>query len=729
MISRKRDALISFVLSALIVLYLIMFASLRFYDDVLYASSGNSILAAMGSALAQTLAHREVVVGAAVLLVAIFTAGCLYFSHKERVNEFLFRYRYPIALVILVLAVIFEISGSSIGQWAMSLPEGTNDGLLLGRPRGCRTDEYALFTGMTFAQYYDPQGSWPYFGEVLRATTTDMFMVYGQPVADLAILVRPFQIGYLVLGLSKGLSFFWASRAIALFMSAFEFGRTITDDNRPLSIAFAALSVFAPAVAWWFSINSFVEMLVCFNVINACFFNYLREDSRAKRGILLAACAYCMVVFVFSIYPAWQIPLLYVLLAMIVARVIGDRKGFISRLAQDKFIWIGCVVVAAAVGAYIGIHSLDAILAEISTDYPGDRIDCGGGLGLFFFRSPLSLFLPFLPPSSDSGLAVGLPDVGTAFNEFFPLGIVLFAFNSVRRKKIDPVPAALCVVILLLGVYIAVGLPEPIAKVTLLGKSIPSRAIVIFSFANLILLFYELARFTPFACGENGMADSKRAALVVAGCVGASLILAFLCKLNDVSFVAGWRFVVVAAVLLAVLLSVAFGRRRAFVFLCVAVALVAGGLVNPLQKGISVVDENPLVTEMRSLSDENEDSKWLATVDWMSNMTLFAGAPSVNSTNIYPNAELWAILDPEGQYKSEWNRYAHLPCHLVSAEEGHSFKRTSLDTIEISLTLDDLDSLGVDFIVSNEEPNLSQEEMARLEVVYTNGAYRIYRLV
>lgn len=708
---------------------LIVYRALGYYSDSVYTDSENSIFVAMQYACQKLFeGGAEWLAIAAAFGLAVLLIGYVYLRNKPAANHFVFKYRYLIALFVLAICVLFELSGSSIGQWASSLPYGENDGLILGRSRGCRTDEYALFTGMTFAQYYDPQGSWPYFGEVMRATSTDMFMVYGQPVFDPSILLRPFQIGYLVFGLSRGLSFYWSARLIALFMASFEFGRMITGDKRALSLAYASLVALAPAVSWWFSINSLIEMLICISVIAVCFSRYVREESKKKRVLLIVVCAYACLVFVFSIYPAWQVPLAYVLLALVIALAVSHRGGLWRAVKADKLPLILCVCAAVACVAAVALHSSDAIFTEMNTDYPGDRIDAGGSYGLSLFRYPVALFLPFVAPSAASGLSLGLPEVLTAFMDFFPLGIVLAVVNYVRSKRIDPISVALIVVIVFLGIYIAVGFPELIAKVTLMGKSIPMRAIVAFSFANLILLFREIPKFTLPKRAKGARLATKPAILLACICAVAAACLTALCCINEQSFMGGVKAVIVFALLLLVWLFVFFEKQKLFIAVCVVAAVVSGAFVNPVQKGIDVVDQNPLITQMREISQENPDAKWVGAVSWMSNITLFAGAPAINSTNIYPNQELWQVLDPSGESKAEWNRYAHLPCTIVSESVGHSFTMTQLDSIAISLTLSDLDKLGVSYIVTNEVPDLSEEEMARLTTASVCGAYTIYKL-
>ena len=744
-----------------------VFHSLKYYDEKLYTNTGNSIFLAVKAACSGLKAHPKT----ALLVVAIFLAVgivfYLYLRHKNTINKFVFKHRYIIALVVLALCVIFDLNGSSIGVWAQTLPYGNNSGLILGTPRGCRTDEYALFTGLTFAQYYDPQGSWPYFGEVLRATSTDMFMVHGQAVLDPAIIFRPYQIPFLVLGLSRGISFFWFSRAIALFMTSFELCRIITKDKRAISLAFACLMALAPVVSWWFALNNFVEMLVFFNLIIVCLNAYTKVNSALKRRLLIVAIAYCCVGFLFSVYPAWQVPLFYVLLALIVPIIYENKTAFARALKTDWQVVALCAVVAICASVAIAYHSIDMITAEMNTDYPGSRSDVGGGGFLVFFRFPVSLFLSFVPASAAAGLASGLPDNMTTFFDFCPLGIILAIVNIVREKKVNPTTLGLMIVIVFLGLYCAVGFPEILAKVTLMGKSMTSRAIVIFSLANLILLFHEVARFKPFAVvpaktsvtqAQSGELRARVAAIaaqantsapqahssnatrsrqtftllniaIVCVCVVVCLGLCALCKAYEVSFVGKAKFVIIFAMLLCVWLAVAFGKQRAFASVCVAVAIISGAFVNPIQKGIDCIDQNAVITEVRSVAQENQGAKWVAAVGWKTNIMLFAGAPTINTTNLYPNADLWAVLDPNNERKSDWNRCTHIHSKIVSEALGSSFEKKDIYLLQVNFTLSDLRKLGVEFVTAEDgQMELTDSEMSQLELISTVGTFKIYRI-
>ena len=122
----------------------------------------------------------------------------------NKFGEFLYKYRYWIALILFILCILFEISGSSIGIWKDFINSNvTEDGVLFGESRAIRSDEWSVLTPMTFSQYFD---GFNYFSNLVRGDTTDVFIIYGLPVLNIVQIFRPFLIGFLFLGISKGIS-------------------------------------------------------------------------------------------------------------------------------------------------------------------------------------------------------------------------------------------------------------------------------------------------------------------------------------------------------------------------------------------------------------------------------------------------------------------------------------------------------------------------------------------
>lgn len=118
-----------------------------------------------------------------------------------------YHYRFLLAFLVFILCVVFEISGSSIGLWQDFTGVSTEswDGVLLGKSREIRTDEWAVNTPMAFSQYADrgEQEAFSYYSTIMRGTQTDAYIIYGQPVRSWKMIYRPFQWGYLFLSQGK----------------------------------------------------------------------------------------------------------------------------------------------------------------------------------------------------------------------------------------------------------------------------------------------------------------------------------------------------------------------------------------------------------------------------------------------------------------------------------------------------------------------------------------------
>ncbi len=707
----RKNVLFSILFGFIALFLVLLYRSLAFFDY----SIGSLLfreLSALHSVLYSSFFLKAVVVDAVFISIAVYFST-RFSNFYTALASFVFTYRYALAVLILLLLVLCNVSGSSIGMWVNSLPDSVNDGLLFGVPRECRTDEWALFTGMTFAQFNDSTGLLPYIGSVLRGCNTDMFILYGQPVLDLSMIFRPFQIGYLVFGLSRGLSFYWYSRLIFLGLTSFDLGLLLFENKKHNAVFFALLVAFSPVVSWWFSINNFVEMLVSFNILILgfnYFFSHAFSTKKVLCTILISQFAGC---FILSMYPAWMIPLLYLLAAILIGLFIKNKSSYVFNSRSNIVLITMAVVATALLLIRVIIMSENAISAELSTVYPGSRISTGGGQFLTAFRYPISTLLPFLPSNFNSGLSTGLPDNLTTFYDFFPLGILLFLFNSSARK--DPLCRTIFVYVFILSIYCFIGLPYTLAQITLLGKSIPERALVVLSLANLILVFRCVT-----------LIDVKRTSnlLIIAFVFLTSFGVTYLVEENVLSFAVA-LFVALFS-LAALLVFVINSSGIQFAIIIILCAFI-GAFVNPVQQGIACVQDNSLVSYMRSLSNDNPDSRWIASVGWKSNITLFAGVPNLSSTNIYPNYDLWKTLDPYGEKSDVWNRYAHI--HVDLTTEKSSFELVQVDVVDIHLNLETLKQLNVDFIL-NEGPlsDSYQTESCHFRYRKKFGDYYIYQL-
>lgn len=632
----------------------------------------------------------------------------------KRLLSTIYRFRWAIACAALVACVACELSGSSIGLLVTEM--GGSDGTLFGTPRSIRSDEFAVFTPMALSQCAT-DGAFPYVNDAFRGTATDMFCVYGQPVWDIAVLFRPFQWGYLLLGAERGLSFFWCARLIALFMVSFEFGdRILTRSDHGLALLYALFVALSPVVQWWFSTNALVEMLV-FGQVALLFLNgYLDTGSYRGRTLYALGIAWCLTVFVLALYPAWQVPLAYVFggaaVALLVEKLPRTRKG-----AKDVLLCILVIVLMAASLAYVALKSWDTIVTVMNTAYPGHRNDAGGGAGRLLLAYPLWIVAPFV----DSGMGVA-PNAceGAGFFTALPSCALLPLLIMLRRKKADALWTAFIIAAALLGLYVVVGLPEALATGTLLGKSTAARAAIGCELALMMLLFSSLDRITE-------VPTRQRAVLLL---VSVSTMLVALFALHPT---APLRFQAIAAGLTSLFFLCALFAdrscgRKALCATGIAIALLSGAAVNPVTVGTS--DHRDTAVADLALA-QNEDGNVWAVIDegWhASNYLAGLGLSTITSTNTYPQLATWRSLSQDAEDEALYDRYAHILFELKDAGAA-AFELKAPDVLKVILTAEELKGLGVDRLLST-DPDLARfsSQSAPIELLGGDGERFVYSL-
>lgn len=127
----------------------------------------------------------------------------------EKINlifDKIYKYRFIIAIILLLLLIMLNLNGSSIGIWNKHFGKDPNEGVLIGKSREIRHDEYVVNTMMAFSQYKNDFG---FISNHLRGSEiTNMFMLYGQPVKDIAILFRLFLVRLFILKSRKRIIIF-----------------------------------------------------------------------------------------------------------------------------------------------------------------------------------------------------------------------------------------------------------------------------------------------------------------------------------------------------------------------------------------------------------------------------------------------------------------------------------------------------------------------------------------
>ena len=625
--------------------------------------------------------------------------------------ELIYKYRFVLSFLLLIMLVSFKISGSSMGCWKLFLGDGES-GIRLGEPRVWRSDEWGTLTPLCFRQQYNTLGAYNRYSQTLGSILTDNMLVYGQPSWDILTLFRPFYWGYLFFGSERGLSWFWCSRLIVLFLSWFELGMLITDGQKKISVMLSVCVSFAPFLQWWFAINGLVEMLI----YGACFVlgsNYLVSRAFNPRKIAVAVgMAVCAVGYVLTFYPTWMVPVAWGFVPLFLWVVIWkfDRK-VLRRV--DVVPWLLIFVITAAGLTVLAVTSWDVIKAELNSVYPGNAPSSSGGTGLWWMmKYPISLVSRF----SMNELIVE----NSSIICFAPAGFILALWVIIKEKKKDPLLILLLGMNLFLAWYYCVGIPKWLAKMLLLSFVNSNRGPQVLGFLRLTLFVRAVA--LKEKAPKRWLAAL---AAVISSAVPMRLALGFTKYepggLRYEYFDTAEKIVVVWAILAVVFYLLYRARKSKYTMavLGVCTVVLASSIwINPVAKGVPEITKSETMQQIRDLVKEDPKAIWLV-VDMAypaTNIPAMAGADCLNTTQTYPQKTRWEMLNQEGECEDIYNRYCHIRASLGSKT---MLELVSTDYVEVTLSPEDLKKLNIRYIVSTND--FDEKIAARTTNIFTDS--------
>ena len=631
--------------------------------------------------------------------VAVASSWC--FFGWRRTNEWLHYGRFVIGAAVVAIVVILNVNGSSMGIWSEILRSNVSQDVVMGLSRLERTDEYMVGTPFAYSQAYNDYG---YFNSIIGNHPSDMFLIKDAPIASAVSIFRPFQWGYLLWGSARGLAFYWSARLVSLFLVAYQFFLMIADDgseqgkeHRGLALLGAVLISCAPMVQWWFAVNNIVEMLVGAMLSLVMLSQYCKDRSSIRRAIYAIVIMMCAGMFIFSFYPAWQVPLAYVLLAVAIWQI-AVHWGHIGMRKRD---WVVLVLV---VGVFVELchqvmeQSWPTIQATLNTVYPGDRQSAGGGVPVNWLFSAVSgLAFPFsvFAPSPHSN---GINSVeASGFIDFFPLGLLLALVVLIRRKGRDLLSILLIVVCLFLGVYALFEIPQELAKVTLMSFSTGRRALFGFGIVNIVLLIRALA-----------LKDWKIPIWLV---VPIAALYAFavvqVTQYTHSNYLGtSWLIIMGVFLFLGAYAFIGSQKHTVAVSMACVVAIVMGTglIVNPIRYGDAPLTQQPTVRRVSEIQ-QDDPGVWITVGGsgyQVAQLLVANGIPTVNALAVTPNMDMWEKIDPEGKFESVYNRYAFSNVHVVPKDSDFNVAVTTADSLDVSLSVNQLVKLGVRYALSSE---------------------------
>ncbi len=705
-----------FIGSFIIAVLLIVFLQIGFGEKFFPFSKDNGITRSEVLLLFQNINKTGLCLK--VLKFWILCLGLLFLIRKlpKKFWNRVYQFRYIIGIGIITVCVLLELSGSSISWFAQFLPSVSKDtGTIFRGFNPYRSDEFGVNTIFAIAQGANPYQKYPYFSDIVRGTTTDMFIVYGQPVWHYGILFRPFQIGYLLFGTSRGLSFFWCARFVMLFLVTFDFGMFFTEKKRKLSICFSIMISLAPAIQWWFAINGLVEQLIFGQLCVLMLNRYMLETRQWKRIIWMIVFFWSGGCYALVFYPAWQVPFGYVFLMLMMGVIVKNRKKFIWSWKRDLLPLVITAIVWIVLLGGLVLKSWDTIISVMNTTYPGKRVNSEKLTLKILFSYVYSMFVPIW----DTGF-----EIDWVFIDFFPLGIIVSLWMIIKEKQRDIYLIMLDgLAVFFLIVYI-LPVPTIILKITLLSSVLARRVEVTLGFLNILILI------RVFSLKNGKWSSASRSAI----CIIYPVVVLMIAKQSfEELTVTKLMLITIATVLAGGTLLLTFTNKAKVmnwaIVACTVLFMFSGGLVNPIQKGLNFIQEDELVQDIQEIAVEDK-GKWIVEGEMypLINIPLIAGAPTINSTNVYPDVDKWKMLDSSGKSEKIYNRYAHILIDLIS-EKKTSFELLHPDSFKVHLNIEDMEKLEVKYILSHNELEKYSKQGINVEKIKSEKGWFIYKVI
>ena len=159
------------------------------------------------------------------------------------------------------------------------------------------------------------------------------------------------------------------------------------------------------------------------------------------------------------------------------------------------------------------------------------------------------------------------------------------------------------------------------------------------------------------------------------------------------------------------------------------IAFISGIKVHPFVKGLDVIYEKPVAKEIQKIVNDDKDALWASVNDFfvVNNYLLANGVKTLNSTNYYPNYNLWDVVDKEKKYENIWNRYSHL--NIVYNNKETNVELLSMDSVVLYINSRNVCDLGINYFISSDiDLEKLKDNILDIKNIYKNDNMFIYKL-
>jgi len=630
-----------------------------------------------------------------------------------------------VLVAIYFFAGIFKFHSSSIATWDVLFGNVEPESVIAGEPRPIRQDEWMVYTPSLVGQYYSGM-------PVTNATfgAGNVPVIWGWPVKDFSMVLRPALWSYFVLDIERAFAFSWNFVIFGFLISMFLLFMLLTRNNFWLS-AFGTIYIFFSSAMQWWSYQMAGQMIWLNSIVMALI--YLLY-ARTKISVILAAVIllFSAYNFIVNLYPPWQVPLFYLYLLIFLGYIFQGKDFKI--IIEKKWLRLGAFLGASFVLAVFLYHYYglvkDTYQMMMNTAYPGKRTTNGGDLiaGKLF-----SEFFGIYMTDAHAPRKWWNVCEASNFIMFFPMLFYGIGYYYFKAKRINWLQAMLCIYIIILLVWLLIGFPGFLSRVSLFSMSPVYRSLPILGLANCILLIIYL--------GDRSN-EVKNKFSWIEFLILTTGVFVFVKVVSDrINEATNNFFQPNEIMVVCILISVAYLliRYKHVRFTQPALALILLGMnfqnfkVHPLMQGLSSLTDNPLVIASKEIQEKDPSARWAVFGNVrLTNLLKVNGINVFNGVKVVPILKDMTVLDSSGKNSFIYNRYAHIAMtSYINWKDTIGFKLNENEVVSDSYSIlvdpcsPKLGLLGINYFLFSYKP--AEPEIRCLVLVKNISGLYIYK--
>jgi len=556
----------------------------------------------------------------------------------------------------------------------------------MAQHRGIRSDEYVFYTSWALSQL-SHRPKFP----VINSNIGDgqnMLVIPATPVMHISALARPATWGYFFLGAQRGLAWQWWFQSFACFTVLFLLFEIVLKGHQRIA-SFAAFWFCSSSyvVCWslWPAYLTFFVALGCLSL-----FHLLASQKTSVQFVSAMLLGLAIPGFGMLLYPPWQVPVVYLFLALFVGLVLRDKlykRLWPVSLTRVLALSLGLLVAAGLSTSFL-ISTWPALSLINQTVYPGKRVILGGGYPLLhLFRGTFNLMTNYVYQRAQE---VFLNQSESAsFYFLFPAVVAASIVSKRIRVQLGIIGFAVLAVIAGLLVYMLIGFPEPIAKATLMSHSSPHRMDLALGLGSILLCAMILVRKredVPFESGWRWFAATMAGSTI-------SFFVVVLTGLQLSKRIGSFPSLT-ATLFAALLFGIASwlmlsGRTRFFVALVGTVCIATTAFFNPLATNLDYLYKSEIAAQIQSLNAAagTERPLWVCYGNnYPSTLVSILGGRTIGGVMLPPPLSFWRDLDPDGALSHSYNRLNHLYLKYESDDCRAAVDLVGLEVVTLKIS-------------------------------------------